>query len=42
VGLQLVLAATGYCLGCRLYGLRWYAPRLFDRCVAVTSRDAGG
>jgi hypothetical protein len=29
--LQLLLAATGYCLGCRLYGLRWYAPRLFDR-----------
>ena len=38
--LQLVLAATGYCLGCRLYGLRWYAPRLFDRFVAVSSRDA--
>jgi hypothetical protein len=38
--LQLVLAATGYCLGCRLYGLRWYAPRLFDRLVAVSSRDA--
>ena len=33
-GLQLVLAVTGYCLGCRLYGLRWYAPRLFDRLVA--------
>ena len=33
-GLQLVLAATGYCLGCRLYGLRWYAPRLFDSLVA--------
>lgn len=32
--LQLVLAATGYCLGCRLYGIRWYAPRLFDRLVA--------
>jgi hypothetical protein len=32
--LQLLLAATGYCLGCRLYGLRWYAPRLFDRLVA--------
>ena len=32
--LQLVLAATGYCLGCRLYGLRWYAPALFDRIVA--------
>jgi hypothetical protein len=38
--LQLVLAVTGYCLGCRLYGLRWYAPRLFDRLAAVTSRDA--
>jgi hypothetical protein len=32
--LQLVLAATGYCLGCRLYALRWYAPALFDRIVA--------
>lgn len=33
-GLQLILAATGYCLGCRLYVLRWYAPALFDRIVA--------
>jgi hypothetical protein len=32
-GLQLLLAATGYCLGCQLYRLRWYAPRLFDRIV---------
>ncbi len=32
--LQLVLAVTGYCLGCRLYALRWYAPALFDRIVA--------
>ncbi len=40
--LQVVLAATGYCVGCRLYGLRWYAPRLFDRLVAVSSRDAIG
>jgi hypothetical protein len=40
--LQLVLAVTGYCLGCRLYGLRWYAPRLFDRLVAVRSHDAIG
>ena len=40
--LQLLLAATGYCLGCRLYGLRWYAPRLFDRLMAVSSRDASG
>jgi hypothetical protein len=31
--LQALLAATGYCLGCQLYGLRWYAPRLFDRIV---------
>jgi hypothetical protein len=29
--LQLVLAATGYCLGCRLYFLRWYAPAVFER-----------
>ena len=32
--LQAVLAATGFCLGCRLYFLRWYAPALFDRLVA--------
>jgi len=31
--LQLVLATTGYCLGCQLYRLRWYAPRLFDHIV---------
>ena len=30
-GLQTVLAVTGYCLGCRLYFVRWYAPALFDR-----------
>ena len=40
--LQVLLAATGYCLGCRLYGLRWYAPGLFDRLIAVGSRDAAG
>ena len=38
--LQALLAATGYCLGCRLYGLRWYAPRLFDRLVGVPSPGA--
>jgi hypothetical protein len=32
--LQTVLAATGYCLGCHLYFLRWYAPGLFDRFIA--------
>ncbi len=30
-GLQLLLAATGYCLGCRLYFLRWWLPSLFQR-----------
>ena len=25
-GLQSVLAVTGYCLGCRLYFLRWWVP----------------
>jgi hypothetical protein len=36
--LQAVLAITGYCLGCRLYFLRWYGPALFDRLAAATSR----
>lgn len=39
-GLQAVLAATGYCLGCRLYFLRWYVPSLFDRVVAAVPRLA--
>ncbi len=30
-GLQGVLAATGYCLGCRLYFLRWWVPDLVTR-----------
>ena len=29
--LQTLLAATGYCLGCRLYFLSWKAPILFRR-----------
>jgi hypothetical protein len=40
--LQAVLAVTGYCLGCRLYGMRWYAPRLFDRLIATASPDPAG
>jgi hypothetical protein len=32
-GLQTVLAVTGFCLGCRLYGFRWIVPDLFDRLV---------
>ena len=35
--LQLLLAVTGYCLGCRLYGLRWYAPRVFDRIIQTAA-----
>ncbi len=30
-GLQTLLAATGYCLGCRLYFLRWFVPDLATR-----------
>jgi hypothetical protein len=30
-GLQGLLAFTGYCLGCRLYFLRWWVPDLVTR-----------
>lgn len=30
-GLQTLLATTGYCLGCRLYFLRWWVPGLVTR-----------
>ena len=30
-GLQTLLAATGICVGCRLYFLRWWVPSLFAR-----------
>ena len=30
-GLQALLAVTGYCLGCRLYFLRWWVPDLVTR-----------
>jgi hypothetical protein len=30
-GLQALLATTGYCLGCRLYFLRWFVPDLVTR-----------
>ncbi len=29
--LQTLLATTGYCLGCRLYFLRWWVPDLMTR-----------
>jgi drug/metabolite transporter superfamily protein YnfA len=33
IALQVVLAATGLCVGCRLFFLRWYVPDLFARAV---------
>jgi hypothetical protein len=33
--LQTLLAVTGYCLGCKLYGLKWYVPALYDRVLGV-------
>jgi hypothetical protein len=33
IALQTLLASTGFCLGCRLFFLRWYVPELFARLV---------
>lgn len=33
IGLQLLLAGTGFCVGCRLFFLRWWIPDLFARLV---------
>jgi hypothetical protein len=33
VGLQALLAITGFCLGCRLFFLRWWVPDLFAKLV---------
>ena len=35
--LQTLLAVTGYCVGCRLYFLRWWIPSLFDRIARRTT-----
>jgi hypothetical protein len=41
VALQVVLAVTGYCLGCRLFLLRWWIPDRFARVVGRgVSREA--
>ena len=37
--LQALLALTGFCLGCRLYFVRWLVPSLFARAIG---RSAGG
>jgi hypothetical protein len=36
-GLQAVLALTGYCLGCRLYFLKWWVPAQFQRLARRTT-----
>ena len=33
VALQVLLASTGFCLGCRLFFLRWWVPDVFARLV---------
>jgi hypothetical protein len=34
--LQVLLAATGYCLGCKLYFLRWWVPSVFAQILGRT------
>ena len=41
-GLQTVLGVTGYCLGCRLYFLRWWVPDLVTRIWTRGGSRAGG
>ena len=41
VVLQTLLAATGYCLGCRLYFLSWKAPVVFRRLARSDERVPG-
>jgi hypothetical protein len=33
IGLQTLLATTGFCLGCRLFFVRWLVPDLFARAI---------
>ena len=37
-GLQTLLAATGICVGCRLYFLRWWVPSQFARFARRTDQ----
>ena len=38
--LQTLLAATGICVGCRLYFLRWWVPSAFTRLIGGESAAA--
>jgi hypothetical protein len=40
-GLQTLLGVTGYCLGCRLYFLRWWVPSVVTSIWTRGSRDGG-
>ncbi len=39
--LQVLLAATGICVGCRLYVLRWWVPTLFAQLFRRTDELVG-
>lgn len=39
--LQTVLAVTGYCLGCRLYFIKWWVPAQFQRLARRTTQEQG-
>jgi hypothetical protein len=36
-GLQVLLATTGICVGCRLYFLRWWVPSVFAKAIGRTA-----
>ena len=40
-GLQTLLATTGYCLGCKLYFVRWLVPSIFARLFRRNDRFLG-
>ena len=40
VVLQTLLAASGYCLGCKLYVLHWWVPDAFDRLIGRRTAEA--
>jgi hypothetical protein len=37
-GLQTLLAATGFCLGCRMYFMRWWVPSRFAKLFRANDR----
>ncbi len=41
-GLQALLAVTGYCLGCRMYFLRWWVPSVVTRLWTRGARPVSG